>query len=71
MKVVIQHANAALFWSPAGSWTKDPRRALMFLDKVRAQDYVYYHDIDRATAAIIDDARLRHTIISAERRPTV
>ena len=58
MKTVIQHTSAPLYWSPRG-WTGNPTEALVFLDEVRARDYLFFHDIDQGTSAVVEDTRCR------------
>ena len=59
MKVVIQHTEAPLYWSAQGAWTPNSREAVQFLDKVRALDYAFCHDIDEGTPVMAKVRRAR------------
>jgi hypothetical protein len=61
MRIVIQRRKAQLYWTARGAWTPNPKEALVFLDEVRALDYAFFHDIDKATPAIVEETKRSRT----------
>jgi hypothetical protein len=69
MRIVIQRRKAQLYWTARGAWTPNPREALVFLDEVRALDYAFYHDIDKATPAIVEETKRSRPTSARAARP--